>query len=64
MYQPPVNLSNLFKKYVNKWVAFDDNGKVIAYGNSLKVALSKAQKQGHTEPTVMRIPDTRYSLAL
>lgn len=64
MYQPPINLSILFKKYVNKWVAFDDNGKVIAYGNSLKVALSKAQKQGFVEPTVMRIPDTRYSLAL
>ena len=64
MYQPPINISNLFKKYVNKWVAFNDEGKVIAYGNSLKVALRKAQKLGYEEPAVMRIPDTRYSLAL
>jgi len=64
MYQEPVNLTSLFKKYVNKWVAFDDNGKVIAYGNSLNAALHKANKLGYEEPTVMKIPDTRYSLAL
>jgi hypothetical protein len=64
MYQKPINLSNLFKRYINKWVAFDDEGKVVSYGNSLKVALHKAQKQGYAEPTVMKIPDTRYSLAL
>jgi len=64
MYQKPINISGLFKKYVNKWVAFDNAGKAIAYGNSLKIALNKANKMGYEDPTVMRIPDTRYSLAL
>ena len=64
MYKKPVDLTVLFKKYVNKWVAFDGAGKVIAYGNTLKTALNKAYKRGYPEPTVMRIPDTHFSLAL
>ena len=64
MYQKPTNLSSLFRKYVNKWVALTDKGKVISYGNTLKVALNKAHKLGYDDPTVMKIPDTRYSLAL
>ena len=64
MYTKPIDLSNLFKKYKDKWVAFNDNGKVVSYGNSLKVVLNKAHKLGYDDPTVMRIPDTHYSLAL
>jgi len=64
VYTKPVNLSSLFKKYKNKWVAFSNEGKVVCYGNSLGVALKKAHKLGYEDPTVMKIPNTHYSLAL
>jgi len=64
VYTKPIDLSSLFKKYKNKWVAFNSKGKVVSCGNSLKVALKKAHKLGFEDPTVMKIPDTHYSLAL
>lgn len=51
--------SKIYKKYKGLWVAFlDDEKTVVGSGKTLKEALSKAQKNGHSSPIMSRMPET------
>ena len=61
---PVQDLTEIFRKYENKWVALDDNYTVIAEANSLEDVLKIAHQKGFTEPATAFIPDfnTEYVL--
>jgi len=47
------------KNYKGKWVALKDfktKPKVVAYANTLKEAMEKAQQKGFKLPALMQIP--------
>lgn len=57
----PFNFGDLVSKYSNKWIAMDDNFKVIAKGDSLREVLKIARNKGVFNPSTARIPDQKYS---
>ena len=61
---PVQDLTEIFKKHENKWVALDDNYKVIAEADSLEDVLKIARQKGFDEPATAFIPDfdTEYVL--
>lgn len=53
----PINLSHLFPKYEGKWVAFAaDQTTVVGSGATLKTAITKAEKIGHKNPIMFKVP--------
>jgi Family of unknown function (DUF5678) len=54
---PVQDLTEIFKKHENSWVALDDNFKVIAEAGSLEEVLKIAHQKGFDEPTTAFIPD-------
>ena len=59
-----VNLTKIFEKFKNKWVALSDNNTVIASGDSLEAVLKKANKKGFVSPITAKIPDSKYEFVL
>jgi len=55
------DLTKIFRKYQNKWVALTDDDKVISYGSNPEEVLRKSEKKGYSDPVITKIPDTRYS---
>ena len=58
------DLTTIFKKYRNLWVAFTDDDKVICSGRTLDAVMLKARKKGYEEPVTMKIPDSRFEFVL
>jgi len=55
----PINWTNLQRKYKGLWVALaDDEITVLGHGKTLKEALSKAKKNGYTDPILTRMPES------
>ena len=54
---PVQDLTELFKKHENKWVAIDSNYKVIAEANSLEDVLKIARQKGFDDLATAFIPD-------
>jgi orotate phosphoribosyltransferase-like protein len=54
-----IDVSKLFKKYENLWVALTDDDKVIASGKTLDEVIEKARKKGISEPVTLKVPDSR-----
>lgn len=51
-----LNLSNVFKKYAGKWVAFKkDTSVVISFGDSPKSVYDRAIKKTRN-PTLFKVP--------
>ncbi len=49
--------THLFKRYRGKWVALKDDEQTVAgSGPSLKAAKAAAEKDGVSNPILMRIP--------
>ncbi len=49
--------THLFKRYRGKWVALKDDERTVAgSGSSLKAAKTAAEKDGVSNPILMRIP--------
>jgi hypothetical protein len=48
-------MNNELNKYINKWVAFEDNGsdKVVGFGNDAVQAKKNAEKKGHKGELVL-----------
>ena len=61
---PVQDLTEIFKKHENKWVALDDGYKVIAEADSLEDVLKLAHQKGFNEPATAFIPyfHTEYVL--
>ena len=55
---PAIDWSKIYKKYKGKWVALlDDEITVVGSGKTLKAARDAAQKKGHKNPIMTRMPD-------
>jgi len=54
-----IDWTKIYKKYKGLWVALaDDEMTVLGSGKTLKEALSKAKKNGHTNPILTRMPES------
>jgi hypothetical protein len=53
-----INHTKLIKDYQGKWVVLDKKYQsVLAFGNTLKAAVNKYRRQGHTgTPSVLKVP--------
>ncbi len=52
-----IDWTNIYEKYKGLWVALkDDEQSVVGSGNTAKEALLKAQRNGHQEPILTRMP--------
>ena len=64
----PIDYTDVYNKYENKWVAFKsdppNSTEVVGSGNTLKKAISEAQKRGYQNPVVMKLPSLKYTYAL
>lgn len=58
------NLTSLFKRYQERWVAFDSEDKIIASDSKLDRLYKKAEKKGHRNPFVSKIPDPKFDYLL
>ena len=57
-----IYLSEVIKKYKNKWVALSsDNKTVVATGDTLNQVLSIANKKGSKKPSVFKVPNVENS---
>lgn len=59
-----IDRTRLFKKYSEKWVAMDDNDRVICAGNNADDVFLKAKKKGLAEPVITKILNPRYDYLL
>ena len=51
--------TKLYKKYKGLWVALaDDEMTVLSSGKTLKEAISKAKKNGYSDPIFTRMPES------
>ncbi|MEK7176329.1 MAG: DUF5678 domain-containing protein [Patescibacteria group bacterium] len=51
--------TKIYEKYKGLWVALlEDETTVVGSGRKLEEALKQAKRQGHTDPIVMRVPNT------
>ena len=60
----PVDRTELFNAYANKWVALTEKDEVIASGDTLESAVELAKQKGYASPVIARIPDPQYSYIL
>ena len=52
-----IDWTKIYEKYKGLWVAIlDDEITVVGSGETLKKALQEAQKNGHKQPIMMRVP--------
>lgn len=58
------DMTNIFKKYSDKWVALTDENKVIAAASTLEEVLKIALKKGYENPITANIPDFRTEYVL
>ena len=50
--------TKIYKKYKGQWVALaSDEETVVGFGKTLKDALNKAKRGGHTDPIMTRMPN-------
>ena len=61
---PVQDLTELFKEHENKWVAVDDDYKVIAEANSLEEVVKIAHQKGFDNPATAFIPDFKTEYVL
>jgi len=61
---PFQDLTELFKKYQNLWVALDDDKNVISSASTLEEVLKLAIQEGFLEPTTAFIPDFNTEFVL
>ncbi len=58
------DVTKIFKKYQNKWIALTDNDRVICVGRTLDEIMQKAKKRGYSEPVTMKVPDSRFEFVM
>ena len=53
-----IDWTEMQQKYAGQWVALaEDEVTVLAFGETAKKALEKAQEVGHGEPILARMPE-------
>ncbi|HEV8132343.1 MAG TPA: hypothetical protein VGQ81_13930 [Acidobacteriota bacterium] len=62
---PEGRVKALLEAPPNSWVAFsEDESKVVGYGSTYEQAVLEAEKNGVTEPVLVKTPDSWIDLAL
>ena len=52
-----IDWTKIYEKYKGLWVALlDDERTVVGSGKTLRQAIQEAEKRGHKDPIVMRVP--------
>lgn len=52
-----IDWTKIYQKYKGLWVGLKDDEKtVVASGKTVKEVMQKAQKKGHKEPILFRVP--------
>ncbi len=59
-----INLSKIFKKYKNKWIALTEDNDIISVGNTLDDVMVKAKRKGIENPITMRVPELNCEFVL
>lgn len=59
-----IDITKIFSKYRNKWIALTDDEKVICAGKTLHEVIDKAVRKGYPEPVTMKVPDSRLEFVL
>ena len=59
-----LDMTEIFRKHENKWVALTDDNKVIAAAKTLSAVLRKARQKGYENPLTAKIPDSRFEYVL
>ena len=59
-----LDMTEIFRKHENKWVALTDDNKVIAAAKTLNAVLKKARQKGYENPLTAKIPDSRFEYVL
>lgn len=59
-----INLTKIFKKYKNKWIALTEDNDVISAGKTLDSVIEKAKRKGIDNPITMRVPDPKCEFVL
>ena len=53
---PTINLVELFEKFLNQWIALDeDNERIVGNGSTIQEAVEKAEKNGVKEPILFYV---------
>jgi len=52
----PIDRTEIFNRFQNKWVALTDDDKVISWGFELDEVIEKAKKKGIPNPIFTKIP--------
>ena len=59
-----IDMTKIFSKYENKWIALTDDNKVIAVAATLSAVLKKANQKGYDNPLTAKIPDSKFEYVL
>jgi len=59
-----IDKTEIFRKYQNQWVAFNDDNELIDSAPTLDEVLGKAKMKGCNDPITAKIPDLRYEFIL
>ncbi len=53
---PTIDLVELFEKFLNQWIALDeDNERIVGNGSTIQEAVEKAEKNGVKEPILLYV---------
>jgi len=53
---PTIDLVELFEKFLNQWIALDeDNETIVGNGSTIQEAVEKAEKNGVKEPILLYV---------
>jgi len=53
---PTIDLLELFEKFLNQWIALDeDNETIVGNGSTIQEAVEKAEKNGVKEPILLYV---------
>lgn len=59
-----IDITKIFKKYSNKWIALTEEDKVICAGKTLDEIITKSKNKGYERPVTMKVPDFRVEFVL
>lgn len=60
----PVDMVKIAKKYTGLWIAFNQQSKPIASGQTLKEVVKEAQQKGCRNPVITKIPTENFGYIL
>jgi len=60
----PIDMVKIAKKYTGLWVAFNQQSKPIASGQTIEEVIKEAKEKGYFNPIVTKIPTENFGYIL